>query len=63
MWTARENWLELKNQIYEEIKRAFDEQGIEIPFPHRTLYAGSVTSPMPIDLVTGGPKGENQQVA
>jgi len=63
VWTARENWLELKNQIYEEIKRAFDEQGIEIPFPHRTLYAGSVTSPMPIDLVTGGPKGENQQVA
>ena len=22
------------------VKRAFDERGIEIPFPHRTVYMG-----------------------
>jgi small-conductance mechanosensitive channel len=48
VWAKRENFLDLKNSIYEEIKNAFDEQGIEIPFPHRTLYTGSVTEPFPI---------------
>jgi small-conductance mechanosensitive channel len=48
VWAKRENFLDLKNSIHEEIKNAFDENGIEIPFPHRTLYAGSVTEPFPI---------------
>ena len=48
VWAKRENFLNLKNSIHEEIKNAFDEHGIEIPFPHRTLYAGSVTGPFPI---------------
>lgn len=51
VWAARENWLELKNTIHEEIKEAFDEAGIEIPFPHRTLYVGATTDPFPIELV------------
>jgi small-conductance mechanosensitive channel len=34
VWAARENFLALKNSIQEEIKVAFDEAGIEIPFPH-----------------------------
>lgn len=48
VWAKRENFLELKNSIHEEIKNAFDEQGIEIPFPHRTIYTGSVTEPFPV---------------
>lgn len=48
VWAKRENFLDLKNSIYEEIKNAFDKQGIEIPFPHRTIYTGSVTEPFPI---------------
>ena len=27
------------------LKKAFDAQGIEIPFPHRTLYMGEASSP------------------
>ncbi len=27
------------------LKKAFDEQGIEIPFPHRTLYMGEASPP------------------
>jgi len=51
VWAKRENFLELKNSIHEEIKNAFDEHGIEIPFPHRTIYTGSVTEPFPITTV------------
>ncbi|GAB4264543.1 MAG: mechanosensitive ion channel family protein [Deferrisomatales bacterium] len=53
VWTKRQNFLDLKNGIYEEIKAAFDAQGIEIPFPHRTLYTGAVTDPFPVRLVAG----------
>ena len=51
VWTIRENWLELKNTIHEEIKARFDEEGIEIPFPHRTLYVGSATEPFPVRVL------------
>ncbi len=30
------------------LKKAFDEQGIEIPFPHRTLYWGAETDPLQV---------------
>jgi len=51
VWAKRENFLDLKNSIYEEIKNVFDKQGIEIPFPHRTIYTGSVTEPFPVKHV------------
>jgi len=54
VWTARENYLELRNGISAAVKRRFDEERIEIPFPHRTLYAGSATDPIPV-RVTGSP--------
>jgi pimeloyl-ACP methyl ester carboxylesterase len=34
-----------------EIKERFDREGIEIPFPHRTLYAGEATAPFPVRIV------------
>lgn len=54
VWTTRENWLDLKNSIQEELKARFDEEGIEIPFPHRSLYAGSETEAFPVRLVQDG---------
>lgn len=30
----------IKREFYRRMKRAFDEKGIEIPFPHRTVYMG-----------------------
>ncbi|MBU1698517.1 MAG: mechanosensitive ion channel family protein [Candidatus Eisenbacteria bacterium] len=51
VWGASGNFLDLMNSIKEEIKVAFDDQGIEIPFPHRTLYTGSVTEPFPVRVV------------
>lgn len=48
VWAARENWLDLRNSFSEEVKRAFDEAGIEIPFPHRSLYTGKLSDPFPV---------------
>jgi small-conductance mechanosensitive channel len=50
VWATRENWLAMRNSMVIDVKRAFDAAGIEIPFPHRTLYAGSVTGPLPVRL-------------
>jgi small-conductance mechanosensitive channel len=52
-WTKTVGFLLVKNQLLEEIKVRFDEEGIEIPFPHRTLYTGSVTDPFPVHIVQG----------
>lgn len=51
VWATRENFLELKTGIQLDIKNAFDAHGIEIPFPHRSLYTGSITEPFPVRVV------------
>jgi small-conductance mechanosensitive channel len=51
VWGKRENYLDLLNAVHLEIKAAFDAAGIEIPFPHRTLYTGAVTEPFPVTVV------------
>ena len=48
VWFEKTNFLAVKNSIFQEIKIAFNEEGIEIPFPHISLYAGEATNPFPI---------------
>ena len=55
VWAAKENFLALKNSIQEEVKARFDEEGIEIPFPHQTLYTGAESRPFPVRIVEDGP--------
>lgn len=52
VWCSRANYTDLKNSIHVEIKKAFDKQGIEIPFPTRSLITGSGTEPMPIKIIS-----------
>jgi small-conductance mechanosensitive channel len=52
VWATRETFLDLKNSIQIDIINAFDEHGIEIPFPHRSLYTGSLTEPFPVRMVS-----------
>jgi len=54
VWAKRESWLAVKNQITEDVKVRFDEEGVEIPFPHVSVYAGSVTEPFPIRILKDG---------
>lgn len=44
VWTTTANLLTLQNELYRDIKRAFDRAGIEIPYPTRTM----VTAKEPI---------------
>lgn len=56
VWAARDNFLPLRNSMHLEIKEAFDARGIEIPFPHRTLYAGSDSAPLPVRVLGDAPR-------
>jgi small-conductance mechanosensitive channel len=51
VWAKTDHYLDLRNSIPLEIKEAFDDHGIEIPFPHRTLYAGAETDAFPVTVV------------
>ena len=48
----------IKREYQRLRKIAFDTKGIEIPFPHLSLYTGEATKPMPIKMVK---EEENQQ--
>ncbi len=48
VWFEKTNFLAVKNSVFQDIKSTFDTEGIEIPFPHVTLYTGEVTKPFPI---------------
>lgn len=48
VWFEKTNFLKVKNSVFQEVKAAFDKEGIEIPFPHVTLYTGAETKPFPV---------------
>ncbi|MFU8847806.1 MAG: mechanosensitive ion channel family protein [Opitutales bacterium] len=50
VWFEKTKFLVLKNSIMREIKERFDQEGIEIAFPHLTVYAGSETKPFPVEV-------------
>jgi small-conductance mechanosensitive channel len=58
IWATRENFFPLKTSMLEQIKARFDAEGIEIPFPHRSLYAGEASDPFPVRVVAGDPPPE-----
>ncbi len=43
-------------EFLRRVKLAFDEQGIEIPFPHHTLYFGAASPPVDLRLFSQGPE-------
>lgn len=50
LWFEKTNYVMLKNSIMRDIKKRFDSEGIEIPFPHHTIYTGSMTEPFPLKI-------------
>jgi small-conductance mechanosensitive channel len=50
VWVERTNFLKVKNSVFMEIKEAFNREGIEIPFPHISLYTGEETKPFPVEV-------------
>ncbi|MGQ8338171.1 mechanosensitive ion channel family protein [Sunxiuqinia sp. A32] len=51
-WFEKTNFVAVKNSLFIEIKEAFDREGIEIPFPHVSLYAGEATKSFPVDMIS-----------
>jgi len=48
VWFAKQDFLNLKNSIMKDIQARFNAEGIEIAFPHLTVYSGSETPPFPV---------------
>ena len=40
VWCVRTDYRTVKNIMMSKIKTRFDEEGVEIPFPHRTIFLG-----------------------
>lgn len=51
VWFEKQNFRDVKNSILIEVKEAFDREGIEIPFPHLSIYTGEATKNFPVELV------------
>lgn len=59
VWCVKEDFFEIRKTLIPSVKKRFDEEGIEIPFPHVSLYAGSRSDPLPIRLVDAAlPSGD-----
>ena len=53
VWFEKTELMKVRNSLLRDIKKRFDAENIEIPFPHRSLYAGEATAPFPIRIVQG----------
>jgi len=50
LWFEKNNYKDLRNSIFVDIKEAFDKANIEIPFPHISLYSGENTNPFKMEI-------------
>lgn len=57
-WFEKSQFVAVRNSLLCDIKTRFDAEGIEIPFPHRSLYTGEATAPFPIRIVGPGEGSE-----
>ena len=49
-WVLGADLRQVRSDVLLAVKAAFDREGIEIPFPHTTLYAGQHSEPIPVAI-------------
>ena len=52
---------DVAREFRRRVKKAFDEQGIEIPFPHRTIYLGEAENTGTLRVETVAGSGKNKE--
>jgi len=50
VWAKSEEFLKFRSRISEKVKAMLDKEGIEIPYPHISLYAGEHSAPIRVQL-------------
>jgi small-conductance mechanosensitive channel len=56
-WVPFSVWFDMKKQLLEQIKRALDANGIEIPFPQRVVYLAKEQPPAAVPAENTGGRG------
>jgi small-conductance mechanosensitive channel len=51
VWADRTQYVPMRTRLQIAIQKAFAAEGIEIPFPQRSLHAGSLSAPLPVRIV------------
>lgn len=54
---------EVGREYWRRLKRAFDDEGIEIPYPHRTIFFGEKSAPLRMRSLEGADGGSQQASA
>jgi small-conductance mechanosensitive channel len=50
-WVPKDKVLEGKSGMLVAVKKTLDREGVEIPFPHTSIYAGSHSEPFRVQLM------------
>lgn len=50
VWAKSEDFLKFRSRLAENIKSLLDEERVEIPYPHISLYAGQDSSPIKVAI-------------
>ncbi len=53
-WFLKTDYVQIKNSLMQRVKERLDAEGIEIPYPHLSLYAGEATKPFPVKVEREG---------
>lgn len=53
IWFEKDTYTEVRNTIFQDIMNTFTAEGIEIPFPHISVYTGEATKPFPVKMEKG----------
>ena len=61
VWFEKANLSKVRDSIFQEIKAGFDAEGIEIPFPHMSIYTGEISKPFPVVVKEKAEKEEKAE--